>query len=95
MQELLGEFHKDFLARSSKMKKYFLKTGKMKKFPHLEHYPLSTVLQLKNKIKSEEAEHFATFLQVTLIPEPEKRIQASTALQLSWLQRSIPSEYQM
>lgn len=51
MQELLGNFHPHFIARSPKMKKYFDKKGRMKKFPKLNHYSLDTVLQLKNKIK--------------------------------------------
>ena len=50
MQELLGTFDPIFLARSSKMRKYFMKNGKMKKFPVLNQYGLHTVLQLKNKI---------------------------------------------
>jgi hypothetical protein len=29
----------------------FNKNGTMKRFPHLNHYSLSTVLQLKNKIQ--------------------------------------------
>ena len=53
MQELVGPFDINFLARSSKMRKYFLKNGRMKKFPELNHYGLDTVLQLKNKIKTQ------------------------------------------
>lgn len=51
MQELLGTFDRNFIARSPKAKRYFNKNGTMKHFPQLNHYSLSTVLQLKNKIK--------------------------------------------
>lgn len=68
MQELLGPFDPNFLLRTSKMKKYFFKNGKMKRFPSLNHYDLSTVLQLKNKIADRYARDFAGFLLPTLCP---------------------------
>ena len=67
----------------------------MKKFPRLEHYPLEIVLQLKNKIEKQEAKNFSAFLTHTLIPQPEKRIQASDALRHEWFSREIPSEFKM
>lgn len=70
MQELLGTFDPTFLARTNKMKKYFYKNGKMKKFSTLNQYGLDIVLQLKNKIQPEQAKKFASFIVETLIPEP-------------------------
>ena len=40
MQELFGNFDLNFISRSGKMKKYFEKNGKMKKFPALNQYSL-------------------------------------------------------
>lgn len=92
MQELLGNFDPIFLARSSKMKKYFHKNGRMKRFPVLNHYGLETVLQLKNKIKKSYAKNFAEFIVQTLIPEPEKRSTAIKMLKHPWLSQKLPSE---
>ena len=92
MQELIGPFSPEFLCRGSKMKKYFLKNGRMKKFPILNHYELKTVLQLKNKIKEKEAEGFADFLMETLVAEPEKRATAAQMLKDTWLSLALPHE---
>jgi serine/threonine-protein kinase SRPK3 len=40
IQELIGDFDMSFILRTPKMRRYFLKNGKMKKFPRLDHYPL-------------------------------------------------------
>lgn len=76
MQELLGPFDKKFILRSPKKSKYFNTNGTMKRFPILTHYPLETVLQIKNKITFEEAKPFAEFLIPCLIAEPELRVSA-------------------
>lgn len=59
MQELLGVFDKNFIARSPKMRKYFTKEGKMKRLAVMNQYSLSIVLQIKNKIKEKEANRFS------------------------------------
>jgi hypothetical protein len=58
------------VARSPKATKYFARDGLMKRFPHLSHYSLATVLKLKNRIKPAEATKFAEFLLPMLVPEP-------------------------
>ena len=50
IQELIGNFHPHFIARSPKRHKYFQKDGKMKRMPTLCHFPLNIVLQMKNRV---------------------------------------------
>jgi hypothetical protein len=67
----------------------------MKNCPDLCHFPLSIILQIKNKINKEEAIAFANFLEPAMIAEPELRISAQKALQLPWLKRTTPANYIM
>lgn len=76
IQELIGNFHPHFIARSPKRHKYFYPDGSMKRMPPLSHYPLEVIMQMKNKISKEEAHHFAAFLEMTLVAEPQLRASA-------------------
>lgn len=67
----------------------------MKRMPSLNHYPLETILQMKHRIDAEEAHHFAKFIEMSLMPEPERRADARTMLGSHWLTRPIPSLYKM
>lgn len=49
------------------MRRYFEKNGKMKRFPTLNHYSLSTVMQLKNRILQSEADRISDFLLPMLV----------------------------
>lgn len=95
IQELIGNFHPHFIARSPKRKHYFNKDGTMRRMPSLCHYPLDIVLQMKNKISKEEANAFAEFLEMSLIAEPELRATAQKMLNHKWFTRSIPQLYKM
>lgn len=52
IQELVGNFHPHFIARSPKRHKYFERDGSMRRMPVLNHYPLEVILQIKNRISS-------------------------------------------
>lgn len=62
IQELIGNFHPHFIARSPKNHKYFERDGSMKRMPPLNHYPLEVILQIKHRIAKGEAHHFAKFI---------------------------------
>jgi len=52
--------------RGKNAKKYFTNDGKLKRIPTLHYWPLKNVLVEKYKIKEQESEMFASFIEPML-----------------------------
>ena len=90
MMELLGRFPKKFSLRGVKARKYFGKSGSLKRIPRLQNWSLKDVMIAKYKFTEEQAEFFEDFMNPMLNCYPEKRKLAHQMLSHSWLYTNSP-----
>ena len=65
----------------------------MLRIPILNIWSLKNVLIEKYRLKVEEAEEFASFIEPMLNPYPEKRMTSTEALKHSWLKINENDKY--
>ena len=85
MMELLGQMPQNFAFSGKNSKRFFDKTGHLRKIRGLHYWPLKKVLMEKYRIKEEEATQLADFLQPMLNWVPDKRATAQQMLDHPWL----------
>lgn len=84
MIELLGPMPKNFALSGKNSRRFFDKTGHLRKIRGLNYWPLSRVLVEKYRYRREEAEPLADFLTKTFNWDPEKRATAQELLSHEW-----------
>jgi serine/threonine protein kinase len=91
MMELLGRMPKDQALIGKRYKRFFDRSGHLRRIRGLNYWPLKKVLVEKYKFKEREAQAFADFLVPMLDWNPEKRASAQQMLDHPWLK--MPSVY--
>jgi serine/threonine-protein kinase SRPK3 len=91
MMELLGRMPKNMALSGKNSKKFFNSQGHLRRISGLNYWPLKKVLREKYRIKEEEAQQFADFLQPMLEWYPHKRATAEKMLDHPWL--NMPPNY--
>lgn len=76
MMELIGRMPKTMALSGRNSKRFFDKTGHLRKIRGLNYWPLKKVLMEKYKFKEKEAQSFSDFLTPLLEWDPEKRATA-------------------
>lgn len=95
MMELLGRMPINQAVGGKNAKRYFDRTGHLKKIRGLNYWPLKKVLMEKYRFKEVEAAKFADFLIPCLEWDPEKRISAQKILDHPWLKEKSNYEAKM
>jgi serine/threonine protein kinase len=85
MMELLGRMPKDFALSGMRSRRFFKKSGCLRKINGLHYWPLKKVLTDKYKFADKEAAAFADFLLPMLRWDPNKRASAEQMLKHPWL----------
>lgn len=91
MMELLGKMPKNMALSGKHYKKFFDRSGHLKRIRGLKFWPLKKVLTEKYKFRESEAQAFSDFLMPMLRWEPEKRASAQQMISHYWLK--MPSNY--
>jgi serine/threonine-protein kinase SRPK3 len=73
MMELLGRMPKKVALGGRLYKRFFDRTGHLRRIRGLSYWPLKKVLVEKYRFKEEEAEPFAEFLMKMLDWDPDRR----------------------
>ena len=76
MMELLGRMPSNLALGGKLSKKFFDKSGFLKRIKGLNYWPLKKVLVEKYKFREKEAYQFADFLERMLAWDPANRISA-------------------
>ena len=76
MMELLGRMPKEMALQGVRSKRFFKKTGCLRKITGLNYWPLKKVLSEKYKFNDKEAVAFNDFLLPMLRLDPNKRASA-------------------
>ena len=76
MMELLGRMPKTMALGGKNSKKFFDRTGHLRRIRGLNFWPLKKVLMEKYKFKEKEAQAFSDFLVPMLEWNPDKRASA-------------------
>ncbi|CAK65421.1 unnamed protein product (macronuclear) [Paramecium tetraurelia] len=92
IQELLGKFSMDYIARGLKAKRYFTNDGKMKRIPQINYWTLLTKLIEKYNFKQEEALQFASFIMPMLNALPEYITTAQEVLQRELCSKNVDDQ---
>lgn len=90
--ELLGRMPKTMALCGRLSKKFFDRSGHLRRIRGLNYWPLKKVLVEKYRFKEREAQAFADFLVPMLEWDPDKRASAKTMLEHPWLK--MPSNYE-
>jgi serine/threonine-protein kinase SRPK3 len=95
MIELLGPCPKNMALSSKHNRRFFDKSGHLRKIRGLNYWPLERVLMEKYHIKKTEAIPLADFLMKMLKWYPEERSSAQEMLDHPWLKMADAEEYKM
>eukprot|EP01017_Pseudomicrothorax_dubius_P040882 TRINITY_DN6482_c0_g1_i11.p1 TRINITY_DN6482_c0_g1~~TRINITY_DN6482_c0_g1_i11.p1 ORF type:complete len:219 (+),score=43.98 TRINITY_DN6482_c0_g1_i11:216-872(+) len=93
--ELTRMFPKHFALSGLKSRKFFDRTGDLRRVKNFHYWTIHDVLKEKYKMKEVEAEALANFLLPMLEACPDKRISAREALNSEWLRMPPVLETQM
>jgi len=80
MMELLGRMPKDMALGGQRARRFFNKSGALRRIRGLNYWPLKKVLTEKYRFNETEAHSFAEFLIPMLNWDPDKRASAETML---------------
>lgn len=89
--ELLGRMPKNVALGGRLYRRFFDRTGHLRRIRGLSYWPLKKVLIEKYRFKEREATVFADFLQLMLNWDPDKRVPAQKMLEHPWLK--MPANY--
>lgn len=95
MVELLGPCPKAMALAGKHSRRFFDKTGHLRKIRGLNYWPLERVLQEKYHFKRDEAVPLADFLMKCLTWYPERRATAQELLDHPWLVRHREEQVKM
>ncbi len=76
MMELLGRMPRDMALSGQRSRRYFKRSGQLRKISGLNYWPLKKVLSEKYKFTDKEAMAFTDFLLPMLKWDPNKRATA-------------------
>jgi serine/threonine-protein kinase SRPK3 len=85
MMELLGRLPKNVALNGRLYKRFFDRSGHLRRIRGLSYWPLKKVLIEKYRFKELEAQAFADFLILMLDWNPDKRVSAQKMLEHPWL----------
>ncbi len=85
MMELLGRMPRNMAIGGRLAKKFFDRTGHLRRIRGLNYWPLKKVLCEKYRFKEYEAQAFADFLLPMLAWDPDHRASAEIMLNHPWL----------
>lgn len=85
MMELLGRMPKNMSISGKNSRRYFDRTGHLRRIRGLNYWPLKRVLMEKYRFKEREAQAFTDFLKPMLEWDQDKRASAKQMLSHSWL----------
>lgn len=95
MMELLGQMPKNLALAGRHSKRFFDKTGHLRKIRGLHYWPLKKVLMEKYRIKEEEAQLLSDFLLPMLDWNPDRRATAQQMLNHPWLNATANYDYKL
>jgi serine/threonine-protein kinase SRPK3 len=95
IMELLGKMPKKFALSGRNSKKYFTRSGNLRRIKNLQFWHLRNVLMEKYRLKEIEAKGLADFLLPMLEYYPERRATAREMLNHYWLNMPANFEYYM
>ena len=95
MMELLGRLPRKVALTGRLHKRFFDRSGHLRRIRGLSYWPLKKVLVEKYRFKEYEAQAFADFLNLMLDWNPDKRASAQKMLDHPWLKMQANYETRM
>jgi len=95
MMELLGRMPRNVALQGRLYKRFFDRTGHLRRIRGLSYWPLKKVLVEKYRFKELEARAFADFLLQMLNWDPDRRRSAQCMLSHPWLKMKPAYENKM
>ena len=93
--ELLGRLPRKVALTVRLYKRFFDRSGHLRRIRGLSYWPLKKVLVEKYRFKEYEAQSFADFLNLMLDWNPDKRASAQKMLDHPWLKMQANYETRM
>jgi serine/threonine protein kinase len=95
MMELLGRMPTTIALGGRLNKRFFDRSGHLRRIKGLSYWPLKKVLCEKYRFREQEAQAFADFLTLMLNWNPDKRLSAQQMLEHPWIKMASNYDIKM